>query len=37
MVLTTTMNHSPVKGALAVVTEREKGTTVVLRAEKVFV
>jgi hypothetical protein len=37
MVLTTTMNHNPVKGALAVVTEREKGTAVVLRVEKVFV
>jgi hypothetical protein len=37
MVLTATVNHSPVEGALVAVTEGEKGTAVVLREEKVFV
>jgi hypothetical protein len=37
MVLIATVNHSPVEGALAAVTEGEKGTAVVLQEEMVFV
>jgi hypothetical protein len=37
MVLTATVNHSPVEGALVAVTEGEKGTAVMLWEEKVFV